>query len=194
MCWSFRVQGWIALKNLPHIQKLVSTRQPMMEAKRRSNSKLTARVQRDMLYPVRTEGVCVLFLRIHGLETRRRKSETQQVCGRENRRQGNRWDEYGESSSAASSEAQIVSEQVSMDSNWGPWPPSEPANRDKRSAQPYRFQKANKGDGQWSRWASDRSRINGAVVLPDGIRLPAASAHGIKSHQSGRDQSGLHRL
>ena len=39
-----------------------------------------------------------------------------------------------------------------------------------------------------------RSRINGVVVLPDGIHLPAASAPGIKSHQNGRDQSGLHRL
>ena len=42
-----------------------------------------------------------------------------------------------------------------MESNWGPWPPSEPASRDKRPAQPYRLQKANKSDGQWSRWASD---------------------------------------
>ena len=73
------------------------------------------------------------------------------------RRQGpsNRWDQYGESSSAASSEAHIASEQVSMESRWSPWTPSEPANRDKRPAQPYRLQKANKSDGQWSRWASD---------------------------------------
>ena len=31
----------------------------------------------------------------------------------------------------------------------------EPASRDKRPAQPYRLKKANKSDGQWSRWASD---------------------------------------
>ena len=29
----FRAQGWIVLKNQLHIQKLMSTRQPMMEAK-----------------------------------------------------------------------------------------------------------------------------------------------------------------
>ena len=73
----------------------------------------------------------------------------------EDRVPGNRWNQYGESSSAASSEAQIASEQVNMELNWGPWPPSEPANRDKRPSQPYRLQKANKSDGQWSRWASD---------------------------------------
>ena len=39
-----------------------------------------------------------------------------------------------------------------------------------------------------------RSLTNGVVVLPDGIRLPAASAPGIKHHQNGKDQSGLHRL
>ena len=69
--------------------------------------------------------------------------------------QGNRWDQYGESSSAASSEARITSEQVNTESRWGPWLQSESASRDKRPTQPYRLQKANKGDGQWSRWASD---------------------------------------
>ena len=44
---------------------------------------------------------------------------------------------------------------MSMESNWGPWPPTEPASRDTRPAQPYRLQKANKSDGQWSKWASD---------------------------------------
>ena len=33
--------------------------------------------------------------------------------------------------------------------------PYESASKDKRAAQPYRLQKANKSDGQWSRWASD---------------------------------------
>ena len=35
------------------------------------------------------------------------------------------------------------------------WGPYESAQRDKPTAQPYRLQKANRGDGQWSRWASD---------------------------------------
>ena len=52
-----------------------------------------------------------------------------------------------EKSSAASSEAHIASEQVSMESNWGPWPPAEPGNRDTMPAQPYRPQKANQSDG-----------------------------------------------
>ena len=46
----------------------------------------------------------------------------------------------------------ITSDQMNSESTWGPW---EPASRDKRPAQPYRLQKANKNDGQWSRWASD---------------------------------------
>ena len=68
------------------------------------------------------------------------------------RRQGNRWDQYGESSSGASSEAHIASDHVQSESTWGP---CESAHRDERAAQPYRLQKANRGDGQWSRWASD---------------------------------------
>ena len=60
--------------------------------------------------------------------------------------------QYGESSSAASSEAHIVSDQMNSESTWGP---CEPAVKDKRLAQPYRLQQANKSDGQWSRWASD---------------------------------------
>ena len=68
------------------------------------------------------------------------------------RRQGNRWDQYGESSSAASSEAHIMSDYVHSESTWGPY---ESAHRDKWTAQPYRLQKADRGEGQWSRWASD---------------------------------------
>ena len=44
---------------------------------------------------------------------------------------------------------------MSVESNWGPWPPSESGNRDVKPAQPYRLQKANKSDGQRSKWASD---------------------------------------
>ena len=68
------------------------------------------------------------------------------------RRQRNRWDQYGESSSAASSEAHITSDYVHSESTWGPY---ESAHRDQRTAQPYRLQEANRGEGQWSRWASD---------------------------------------
>ena len=38
--------------------------------------------------------------------------------------------------------------------------------------------------------SDSRSRINGVVVLPDGIRLPAASDLGIEYPQNGKDQSG----
>ena len=68
------------------------------------------------------------------------------------RRQGNRWDQYGESSSVASFEAHVTSDYVHRESTRGP---CESGHRDKRAAQPYRLQKANRGDGQWSRWASD---------------------------------------
>ena len=118
----------------------------------------TTGVQRDMLYPARTEGVYAVPTDPWPGDPEKEEQDTTGVQKRKPyvyRRQGNRWDQYGESSSAASSEAHIVSEQVSKESNWGPWPPSEPSNRDKRPAQPYRFQKANKSDGQWSRWASD---------------------------------------
>ena len=115
--------------------------------------------QRDMLYPVRTEGVYTVPTNPWPRDPEKEERDTTGARKRKPvyRRQGpgNRWDQYGESSSAASKEAHIASEQVSMESNWGPWPPSEPASRDKRPAQPYRLQKANKSDGQWSRWASD---------------------------------------
>ena len=42
--------------------------------------------------------------------------------------------------------------------------------------------------------SDSRSLIDGAVVPPDGTRLPAASAPGNMNHQNGMDQSGLHRL
>ena len=66
------------------------------------------------------------------------------------RRQGN---QYGESSSASPSEAHGMSDNsVVTESTWGPW---EAATKSQRAAQPYRLQKANRGDGLWSRWASD---------------------------------------
>ena len=69
------------------------------------------------------------------------------------RRQGNRWDQYGESSSASPSEAHGMSDSSMVtESTWGP---CESASKSQHAAQPYRLQKANKGDGLWSRWASD---------------------------------------
>ena len=69
------------------------------------------------------------------------------------RRQGNRWDQYGESSSASPSETHGMSDSsLTMESPWGPW---EAATKSQRAAQPYRLQKANRGDGLWSQWARD---------------------------------------
>ena len=102
------------------------------------------------------------------------------------RKQGNRWDQYGESSSAASSEAHITSDHVHRESTWGPY---ESAHRDKRAARPYRLQKANRGDGQWSRWASDIRRVD----LLSGSRQPAMTAPGRK-YLNGKDRNGLPQL
>ena len=69
------------------------------------------------------------------------------------RRQGNRWDQYGESSSASPSETHGMSDNSGVtESTWGPW---EAATKLQRAAQPYRLQKANRSDGLWSRWAND---------------------------------------
>ena len=109
------------------------------------------------------------------------------------RRQGNRWDQYGESSSAASSEAHGMSDSMYTESTWGP---CESVSKSQRAAQPYRLQKANKSDGQWSRWASDvrqSHRINGVIALQSGCRLPATIVHG-RGHLNGKDRSGLSRL
>ena len=106
-------------------------------------------------YPIRASG---MYATVDNPWPRDAEKETRDIAGATkrkpypHRRQGNRWDQYGESSSAASSEAHIVSDHVHRESTWGPY---ESAHRDKRAAQPYRLQKANRGDGQWSRWASD---------------------------------------
>ena len=101
-----------------------------------------------MLFPVRAEGA---FTVPTNPWPRRAETEERDTAGLQKRkpiykRQGpsNRWDQYGESSSAASSEAHIASEQVSMESSWGPWQPTESASKDARPAQPYRLQKPTK--------------------------------------------------
>ena len=48
-----------------------------------------------------------------------------------------------------------MSEKANVEPNWGPWQSYEPGNKNMQPAQPYRLQKANKSDGQWSKWASD---------------------------------------
>ena len=111
--------------------------------------------RRDWVYPIRSEGEYVASTNPW---PRDEQKEARDITGVQkgkpysHRRQGNRWDQYGESSSAASSEAHIRSDNVQSESTWGPY---ESASKDKRAAQPYRLQKANKSDGQWSRWASD---------------------------------------
>ena len=66
--------------------------------------------------------------------------------------QGNRWDQYGESSSATSSETHVMSERANQ---WGPWSSHESGNKSVQPAQPYRLQQANRSEGKWSKWASD---------------------------------------
>ena len=96
----------------------------------------------------------MLPLRLPGQGMRRRKQGKLQSATKRkpypSRRQGNRWDQYGESSSATSSEAHITSDYVHRESTWGPYVS---AQREKRTAQPYRLQKANpEKDGSfWQR-------------------------------------------
>ena len=75
-------------------------------------------------------------------------------CKRQGR--GNRWDRYGESSLATSSETHIMSEKANEKVNkWGPSPSHESGNKSVQPAQPYRLQQTNRSEGQWSKWASD---------------------------------------
>ena len=107
-------------------------------------------VQHDVSYPVRAEGKYIVpMIPWPGIP----EKEERDIAGVQKRKpyvhrgQGNHWNQYGESSSATSSEAHITSDPVNSESTWGPWQPSELASRDKRPAQPYRLQKANKSDG-----------------------------------------------
>ena len=111
--------------------------------------------RKDLGYPIRSEGK---YVASSNPRPRDEQKETRDIAGVQrrkpytHRRQGNRWDQYGESLSAASSEAHIMSDYVHSESTWGPY---ESAHRDKRTAQPYRLQQANRSEGQRSRWASD---------------------------------------
>ena len=109
------------------------------------------------------------------------------------RRQGNRWDQYGESSSAASSEAHGMSDSMYTESTWGP---CESVSKSQRAAQPYRLQKANKSDASGPdglAMSDSRSRTNGVTALQSGCRQPAMTVHG-RGRLNGKDHSGLSRL
>ena len=97
--------------------------------------------QRRRDYPIRATGI---YATVQTPWPRDEEKEARDIAGATkrkpypHRRQGHRWDQYGESSSAASSEAHITSDYVHRESTWGPY---ESAHRDKRTAQPYRLQK-----------------------------------------------------
>ena len=96
--------------------------------------------QRERSYPIRATGI---YAAVKTPWPRDEEKEARDIAGATkrkpypSRRQGNRWDQYGESSSATSSEAHITSDYVREESTCGPY---ESAQRDKRTAQPYRLQ------------------------------------------------------
>ena len=103
------------------------------------------------------------------------------------RRQGNRWDQYGESSSASPSETHGMSDNsLTTESPWGPW---EAATKSQRAAQPYRLQKANRGEGLWSRWACD-ARQSQPDQWSDSSAKWASSAGGDSSWQQTSEWEG----
>ena len=112
-----------------------------------------ADAHQSVSYPVRSEGK---YVTPTNPWPRDQEKETRDMTSVQKRKphvpRGNRWDQYGEASSATSSEAHITSDPMNSESTWGPW---EQAGKDKRLAQPYRLQQANKSDGQWSRWVCD---------------------------------------
>ena len=149
----------------------------------------------DRRYPIRSEGQ---YVASSNPWPRDEQKEARDIAGVQkrkpytHRRQGNRWDQYGESSSAASSEAHITSDSVQSESTWDP---SESAHRDKWAAQPYRLQKpirvtANGPDGLAR--SDIRCRTNG-VLHPSGTCLPATMAHG-RRYRIGKDHNGPPRL
>ena len=85
---------------------------------------------RRQSYPIRASGI---YATVQKPWPRNGEKEARDIAGATkrklypHRRQGNRWDKYGESSSAASSEAHIASDHVHSESTWGPY---ESAHRD----------------------------------------------------------------
>ena len=75
-------------------------------------------------YPIRAEGKYVATSTPWPRDEVREARDIAGVLRRKpcpHRKQGNRWDQYGESSSAASSEAHITSDYVNSESTWGPY-------------------------------------------------------------------------
>ena len=150
-----------AIESTPHedtriYSSMLEAGNMMQEFEENNQEILAGEGHRDRIHPIRSEGK---FAASTNPWPRDEQKEARDIAGVQkrkpypHRRQGNRWDQYGESSSAASTEAHITSDNnVYSESTWGPF---ESASKDKRAAQPYRLQKANKSDGQWSRWASD---------------------------------------
>ena len=146
-------------------------------------------------FPIRASGV---YATVDNPWPRNAEKETRDIAGAAkrkpypHRRQGNRWDQYGESSSAASSEAHIASDHVHSESTWGPY---ESAHRDKRAAQPYRLQTANRGEanGPDGRVTSDSHSRTTGVNLLCGSHLPAMTARG-RECLNGKDHNGPPRL
>ena len=108
--------------------------------------------------------------------------------------QGNLWDQYGDSSSAASPSVsaeeggkgrRIMSEKANQ---WGPWSSHEPGNKYAHPPQPHSLHQANRGEGRWSKRASDVRQSQpefGTTVPLSGTRLPATIMPGsIKGYDS----------
>ena len=104
------------------------------------NQKSTERKTRDMVFPLRSEGQ---YSSPKSPWPRDMEAEAREMSGVIQKRKpaykrqgpGNRWDQYGGSSSTTSSEAHVVSEKANGESDWGPWPPSESGN-EAQPAQP----------------------------------------------------------
>ena len=140
----------------------------------------------------------------------RNKSETKETAFALQKRkgywkrqgQGNSWDQYGDSSSAAcpsasaeegGNETHSVSEKANK---WGLWPP-ESSSKHVQPAQPYKLQPANRGESGWADWAREvrRSQSEYRDCSSNGMRLPATPTPGtsLGNHtcEIGTGQSGL---
>ena len=149
---------------------------------------------RNQEYPVRASGE---YAPVENPWPRIADKEERDIAGATNRkpythrRQGNRWDQYGESSSATSSEAHIASDYVHKKSTWdlvSLWVETrEQLTTDFR--RPIEVIVSGP-DGQVT--SDSHSRTTG-VNLQGGNRLPATTAPGRK-RLNGKDHNGLPQL
>ena len=94
-----------------------------------------ADAHRGALYPVRSKGEYVTPTNPWPRNAEREERDFASVHKRKpcaHQGPSSRWDQYGEDSSATSSEAHIASDQMSSQVRWGPW---ESVSKDKRQAQ-----------------------------------------------------------